>query len=142
MNEDKQERELAVVTDCGWVRALDVTGKPVRISKSDIIELIRKEMPVATAINNGLLDKNGFFFRGQRVVEGGWNNLANGTSDIIKPGMYELHMGDAEWGSLIVFNVGNVHAGVVQFIFRWSSQSFYFRTSSESLTFTTGFRTL
>lgn len=55
-----KEQDLALVTDCSWVRGLDANGNSIRIAKADLVELIRKEMPVATSEKNGLMS-NVFF---------------------------------------------------------------------------------
>lgn len=57
MAEDRMEKDLAAASDCAWVRALDADGKSIRISKADLVELIRGNMPVATDLDNGLLNK-------------------------------------------------------------------------------------
>lgn len=140
MAEDKREQDLVAVNDCEWVRALDSNGNSIKIRKLELIELIRKEMPIATPINNGLLGKDGFFFRGTIRIEGGWNDLATGTSDIVNPGMYQLAMGNDEWSILVVFYASDAHGGVVQFAYRWTYQSILFRISGDGRKFTTGFK--
>lgn len=57
---DKPETELGLASDCAWVRALDASGNSIRIPKAELVELIRREMPVATGANNGLINSQLF----------------------------------------------------------------------------------
>lgn len=52
---DKAEKDLDQASDCGWIRGLDASGNPIKLNKADMVELIRREMPVATRERNGLL---------------------------------------------------------------------------------------
>lgn len=52
---DRQESALDTMSDCAWVRALDASGNSIRISKADLVELVRANMPVVTYNANGIM---------------------------------------------------------------------------------------
>ena len=43
-----------------YVTLMNANGNPLRINKSDLIEVIRANMPVATTDKNGLYGKSSF----------------------------------------------------------------------------------
>lgn len=108
MREDRQEQELNSATDCEWIRALDAQGKSIKIKKTDLIELIRGNMPVATDFNNGLFNKSWMNKVVSRTVDmvrdetysfqsGGYfvaliSNSINGNSAIIVFSYFHIHI--------------------------------------------------
>lgn len=80
---DLKEIELPIAADCNWVRGLDASGNPIRISKADMVELIRANMPVATIEKNGLMSARMAYILNHLEIrtskEGGGGILAEGV---------------------------------------------------------------
>lgn len=74
--EDKQEKDLDQASDCGWVRGLDADGNPIKLNKADIVELIRREMPVATSERNGLMSKADKIFQTRYIAGNGYHRIS------------------------------------------------------------------
>ena len=51
---DRIENNLPAQSDAAYIRALDNSGNPIRISKADLAQVVAELMPVATAEKNGL----------------------------------------------------------------------------------------
>lgn len=81
--EDKAEKDLDQVSDCSWVRGLDVNGNSIQISKVDLVELIRETMPVATIKEKGLMSAEAYIripIEGDLQMDSNFNTIyANGT---------------------------------------------------------------
>lgn len=82
MVEDRQESQLPDNNDCEWVRGLDAAGNSIKVSKSELIELIRKELPIATSSAKGLMDKT--FFMEREYTE-------NATFTSLESGVYPIY---------------------------------------------------
>lgn len=95
-----KEQDLTLVTDCSWVRGLDANGNSIRIAKADLVELIRKEMPVATADKNGLMSKDGFLSRGMSKAF----NDTHATGLYMHSNTASDYPGSTPYGMLLVFN--------------------------------------
>ena len=84
-----------------------MSGNPIQISKADMIELIRSNMPIASVLLNGLMSKDGFMYRG--VIEHSNQPAVNNAKS---SGFYPHHAGlygtKSGWhGVLIVFTASN-----------------------------------
>lgn len=84
MAEDIREQVLEAVTDCEWIRGIDSMGNSIKISKTDIVELLRKEMPIATPYTKGLMDNT--FFMNREYIE-------DATFTSLEPGVYPIYNG-------------------------------------------------
>ena len=59
---DKQDiamNQFQMVTDAAYIYAEAANGSQVKIKKSDLVEVIRATMPVATGTTKGLMPANG-----------------------------------------------------------------------------------
>lgn len=73
MAEDIKMNSFAQATDAAYIYAESSNGSQVKIKKSDLVEVIRAAMPVATETNNGLMQANGFE-QGKNILSEGYNN--------------------------------------------------------------------
>lgn len=58
---DRPMNNFATVQDAKYMYAEDADGNQVKLLKADLVELIRKNMPVATPEQNGLMSKKNAF---------------------------------------------------------------------------------
>lgn len=58
MAEDIKMNSFAQATDAAYIYAEAANGSQVKIKKSDLVEVIRAAMPVATLTNKGLADRS------------------------------------------------------------------------------------
>lgn len=59
--DDIKMNSFAQATDAAYIYAESSNGSQVKIKKSDLVEVIRAAMPVATQDSKGLMSNNGFF---------------------------------------------------------------------------------
>lgn len=59
--QDIPMNQFQTVTDVAYIYAEAANGSQVKIKKSDLVELIRAAMPVATQYSKGLMSSTGFF---------------------------------------------------------------------------------
>ena len=103
MVEDKREQELNAATDCEWVRALDSNGNSIRISKSDLINLVYNGLPIVTPTAKGLMDKT-FFMNREYTEDATFTSLESGAYPIYN-GFPKLPGLNMNYGILIVLEV-------------------------------------
>lgn len=108
--EDRQENALDLAGDFEWVRALDANGKSIRINKADMVELIRREMPIATRERNGLLS-SGIIFNTMTDKGLVMSNDKNAIDNAKETGFYKhddsLFGTTSGHGILLVFKGGS-----------------------------------
>lgn len=80
MAEDRMEKDLPAASDCEWLRALDASGNGIMISKADMVELIRANIPVVTHEKKGLMDKSAFMER----------SISNNELSSLESGIYPI----------------------------------------------------
>lgn len=100
---DLKESALTQKNDCKWVRALDENGNSIRISKEDLAAVVGELIGTANAGQDGLLSKDGFFYRGNI-------NAGSNLDDYVKAGWYYLNnnktSGIPTYGILVVYSAG------------------------------------
>ena len=62
--EDIKMNSFAQATDAAYIYAEAANGSQVKIKKSDLVEVIRATMPIATRDSKGLMPTNGLFYVG------------------------------------------------------------------------------
>ena len=60
-DDDIKMNSFAQATDAAYIYAESSNGSQVKIKKSDLVEVIRAAMPVATQASKGLMSNKGFF---------------------------------------------------------------------------------
>lgn len=72
-DDDIKMNSFAQATDAAYIYAESSNGSQVKIKKSDLVEVIRAAMPVATQASKGLMQANGFE-QGKNILSEGYNN--------------------------------------------------------------------
>lgn len=66
---DVYEDQLAIKSDAPYIRGLDATGNPIRISKADLASVVGGLIGVATEQSNGLLPKNSYLIKARESTD-------------------------------------------------------------------------
>lgn len=62
---DKKELEMNGVNDFDWIRGLDAQGNSIKISKEDMVELMRETLGTVNSSAKGLMDyEKTLFYKG------------------------------------------------------------------------------
>lgn len=80
---DKPEMDLDLKSDCEWVRALGAEGKSIRISKADMVELIRSALPEVSKTQKGLAGS-------YTALEYDYRKINVSLNDLVENGYYNL----------------------------------------------------
>lgn len=73
---DVYEDQLAIKSDAPYIRGLDATGNPIRISKADLASVVGGLIGIVSNSKNGLMPTSGFIDRGSITSEN-FDNLRN-----------------------------------------------------------------
>ena len=95
---DVYEDQLAIKSDAPYIRGLDASGNPIRISKADLASVVGELIGVATSDKNGLASKNWCFPQKSPI-------LPEDVIDSLSPGIYSVGAG--------VVNIPNSSTGVL-----------------------------